>query len=64
MKTCTEILRKSGLFLALVITMIGTNGYGQTKLAAVEVNGKWGFIESNGNWKIMPQFEGLDPFSE
>jgi hypothetical protein len=36
----------------------------QESLAPVEQNGKWGFIDTSGNWRIPPQFFGVRLFSE
>jgi hypothetical protein len=31
-------------------------------VAAVKLDGKWGYIETNGNWFILPRFEDAKPF--
>ncbi|HEF3474383.1 TPA: WG repeat-containing protein, partial [Campylobacter coli] len=31
---------------------------------AVELNGKWGFIDKNGEFVIEPKFDGVGNFSE
>ncbi len=33
-------------------------------LAVVQINGKWGFIDKNGNFAIKPVYDGVSPFSE
>lgn len=35
-----------------------------TGLAAVLKDGKWGYIDTKGNWAIPPRFDGAQPFSE
>ena len=39
------------------------NGFSKEGIASVEVDGKWGYIKSDGSWLLEPQFEDADSFS-
>jgi hypothetical protein len=64
MQPFIELFRTPLFLFTLLTIMTGANLFGQAKLAAVKYNGKWGFIDQQGNWQIKPQFEALEPFSE
>ena len=36
----------------------------QKYYAGASVNGKWGFIDTKGNWVIKPEFDEVQNFSE
>jgi len=63
-------MKKTSVFLLIFLVMISLS-WGVDKrledtsgLFAVEINGKWGYINTQGNIAIQPQFEEASFFSE
>lgn len=60
----TKHSHKTGFLLVLVFFCLSVSAQDRNPLFSVEVNGKHGFIDRNGQIVIDPQFEAVGDFSE
>lgn len=52
------------LLISLTLCFTSRETHAQTWLAAVKKDGKWGYIDNQGEWVIQPSFDKVMPFSE